>query len=122
MIKVEDNNTTDHIMPSDSKLLPFRSNVPHLANYCLTPVILISRNGAKNRGGGFIIAGHNYGQGQPRTRGFGSPAPSKGVLAKSFARIHMLILVIMVFCLWYLTMKTTMTRSTSWMNLSLPMP
>ncbi len=39
LIKVEDNITTDHIMPSNAKLLPFRSNVPYLADYCLTPVI-----------------------------------------------------------------------------------
>ena len=37
LIKVEDNITTDHIMPSNAKLLPYRSNIPYLAEYCLTP-------------------------------------------------------------------------------------
>ncbi len=95
LIKVEDNITTDHIMPSDSKLLPFRSNVPHLANYCLTPCDPDFPERAKNEGGGFIIAGHNYGQGSSREHAALAPLQLgvKGVLAKSFARIHMANLI-----------------------------
>lgn len=95
LIKVEDNITTDHIMPSDSKLLPFRSNVPHLANFCLTPCDPDFPARAKEAGGGFIVAGHNYGQGSSREHAALAPLQLgvKGVLAKSFARIHMANLI-----------------------------
>ncbi len=66
LIKVGDNITTDHIMPSNAKLLPFRSNVPYLADYCLTPCDAEFPARAKTAGGGFIIAGQNYGQGSSR--------------------------------------------------------
>ncbi|HHX37339.1 MAG TPA: aconitate hydratase, partial [Clostridiaceae bacterium] len=95
LIKVEDNITTDHIMPSDSKLLPYRSNVPHLANYCLTPCDPDFPARAKEYNGGFIVAGHNYGQGSSREHAALAPLQlgGKGVLAKSFARIHMANLI-----------------------------
>ena len=95
LIRVEDNITTDHIMPSDSSLLPYRSNVPHLANYCLTPCDPEFPARAKAAGGGFIIAGHNYGQGSSREHAALAPLQLgvKGVLAKSFARIHMANLI-----------------------------
>lgn len=95
LIKVEDNITTDHIMPSDSKLLPFRSNVPHLANFCLAPCDPEFPERAKAAGGGFIVAGHNYGQGSSREHAALAPLQLgvRGVLAKSFARIHMANLI-----------------------------
>ncbi len=95
LIKVEDNITTDHIMPSNAKLLPFRSNVPYLADYCLTPCDPKFPARAKAAGGGFIIAGQNYGQGSSREHAALAPLQLgvKGVLAKSFARIHMANLI-----------------------------
>ncbi len=95
LIKVEDNITTDHIMPSDSSLLPYRSNVPHLANYCLTPCDPEFPARAKAAGGGMIIAGHNYGQGSSREHAALAPLQLgvRAVIAKSFARIHMANLI-----------------------------
>lgn len=91
LIKVVDNITTDHIMPSNAKLLPYRSNVPYLAEYCLTPCDAGFPARAKEAGGGFIIAGANYGQGSSREHAALAPLQLgiKAVLAKSFARIHM---------------------------------
>ncbi|NLI22130.1 MAG: aconitate hydratase [Clostridiales bacterium] len=90
LLKMEDNITTDHIMPSDSKLLPFRSNVPKLSEYCLTPVDPTFPARAKAAGGGFLLAGQNYGQGSSREHAALAPLylQIRGVLAKSFARIH----------------------------------
>ncbi|MBQ2695744.1 MAG: aconitate hydratase [Clostridia bacterium] len=95
LIKVEDNITTDHIMPSNAKLLPFRSNIPHLAEFCLTPCDPEFPARAKENGGGFIIGGTNYGQGSSREHAALAPLylGIKGVLAKSFARIHMANLI-----------------------------
>lgn len=90
LIKVEDNITTDHIMPSNSKLLPFRSNIPYLAEYCFNTVDAEFPKRAKEFNGGFIIAGGNYGQGSSREHAALAPLylGVKAVIAKSFARIH----------------------------------
>lgn len=90
LIKVEDNITTDHIMPSNSKLLPFRSNIPYLAEYCFNTVDTEFPKRAKEYNGGFIIAGGNYGQGSSREHAALAPLylGVKAVIAKSFARIH----------------------------------
>lgn len=90
LIKVKDNITTDHIMPSNAKLLPYRSNIPYLSNYCLTPCDKDFPKKAKKNKGGFIIAGINYGQGSSREHAALAPLylGIKAVLAKSFARIH----------------------------------
>jgi len=95
LIKVGDNITTDHIMPSNAKLLPYRSNVPYLAEFCLTPCDPEFPKRAKENGGGFIIGGSNYGQGSSREHAALAPLQLgvKGVLAKSFARIHMANLI-----------------------------
>jgi aconitate hydratase len=95
LIKVGDNITTDHIMPSNAKLLPFRSNVPYLAEFCLTPCDPEFPARAKSNGGGFIIGGSNYGQGSSREHAALAPLQLgiKGVIAKSFARIHMANLI-----------------------------
>lgn len=95
LIKVEDNITTDHIMPSNAKLLPYRSNIPYLSDYCLASCDGEFSKRAKEAGGGFIIAGSNYGQGSSREHAALVPLylGIKAVIAKSFARIHMANLI-----------------------------
>ena len=95
LLKMEDNVTTDHIMPSNAKLLPYRSNVPYLSDYCLTPVNETFPAHAKAKNGGFLVAGQNYGQGSSREHAALVPLylGIKGVIAKSFARIHMANLI-----------------------------
>lgn len=90
ILKVEDNITTDHIMPSNSKLLPYRSNIPYLADYCFNTVDENFPKYAKENNGGFIVGGSNYGQGSSREHAALAPLylGVKGVLVKSFARIH----------------------------------
>lgn len=90
LIKVGDNITTDHIMPSNAKLLPYRSNIPYLSNYCLTPCDGNFPKKARENRGGFIIGGINYGQGSSREHAALVPLylGIKAVFAKSFARIH----------------------------------
>ena len=90
LLKMEDNITTDHIMPSNAKLLPYRSNVPHLADFCLTPVDETFPARAKAEGGGMLVAGSNYGQGSSREHAALVPLylGIRAVAAKSFARIH----------------------------------
>ncbi|UEL47503.1 aconitate hydratase [Terrisporobacter hibernicus] len=90
VLKVEDNITTDHIMPSNAKLLPFRSNIPYLSNYCFNTVDEEFPQRAIKNKGGFIVGGENYGQGSSREHAALAPLylGIKGVLVKSFARIH----------------------------------
>lgn len=89
---LEDNITTDHIMPSNAKLLPYRSNIPYLANFCLTPsdADFPSRCQAMEGAAPVIVAGDNYGQGSSREHAALAPLylGVKAVIAKSFARIH----------------------------------
>ncbi len=90
LIKLGDNITTDHIMPSGASLLPYRSNIPYLSDYCLTPCDPDFPKRAKENGGGFIVGGENYGQGSSREHAALVPLylGIKAVIAKSFARIH----------------------------------
>ncbi len=90
VIKLGDNITTDHIMPSGAKLLPYRSNIPFLADYCLTPCDPQFPAKAKAAGKGIIVAGLNYGQGSSREHAALAPVHLgiQAVIAKSFARIH----------------------------------
>ena len=90
LIKVGDDITTDHIMPSNAKLLPLRSNIPELAKHCFE---IIDENFSKRAiewGGGIIVGGSNYGQGSSREHAALAPLQLgvKAVIAKSFARIH----------------------------------
>ena len=95
LTKVGDNITTDDIMPSNAKLLPYRSNIPYLSDYCLTPCDRDFPKKARKNGGGFIVGGSNYGQGSSREHAALVPLylGIKAVLAKSFARIHQANLV-----------------------------
>ncbi len=89
--KLGDNITTDDIMPSNAKLLPYRSNIEYLSNYCLTPVDEDFPTKAKaEQNGSIILAGENYGQGSSREHAALAPLylGVKAVLTKSFARIH----------------------------------
>ena len=84
------NITTDDIMPSDSRLLPYRSNIPYLANYCFEKIDSSFATRALEAKEGIIIGGENYGQGSSREHAALAPLylGIKFVLAKSFARIH----------------------------------
>ena len=90
LLKMEDNITTDHIMPSNAKLLPYRSNIPHLSDFCLTPVDETFPARAKAEKGGILVAGSNYGQGSSREHAALVPLylGIRAVAARSFARIH----------------------------------
>jgi len=90
LLKLGDNITTDDIMPSNAKLLPYRSNIPYLSQFCLTPCNPEFPLRAQQHGGGLIVAGENYGQGSSREHAALVPLylGVKAVLAKSFARIH----------------------------------
>jgi aconitate hydratase len=90
VLKVGDNISTDHIVPSDSKLLPYRSNVPHLAKFSFSKVDSEFYNRAVANNGGFIVGGDNYGQGSSREHAALVPnyLKIKAIFAISFARIH----------------------------------
>ena len=90
LLKVEDNITTDHIMPSNAKLLPYRSNIPYLSNHCFETIDSTFSSRAKQAKQGFIVGGENYGQGSSREHAALVPLylGIKAVFAKSFARIH----------------------------------
>ena len=95
ILKVGDNITTDHIMPAGSKILPYRSNVPKLSEYCFTVCDPTFPERAKAQGGGVILGGSNYGQGSSREHAALVPLylGIKAVVAKSFARIHVANLI-----------------------------
>lgn len=90
IIKVEDNITTDHIMPAGAKVLPYRSNIEKISEFVFTNVDENFSKNALENNGGFIIAGSNYGQGSSREHAALAPMylGIKAVIAKSFARIH----------------------------------
>lgn len=90
LLKVGDNITTDHIMPAGSKILPYRSNIPHLANYCFEVCDPDFPQRALEADGGVIVGGANYGQGSSREHAALVPLylGVRAVLAVSFARIH----------------------------------
>lgn len=90
ILKVGDNITTDHIMPAGAKILPYRSNIPYLSNFCFKQCDERFAERCKEAGKGFIIGGANYGQGSSREHAALVPLylGIKAVIAKSFARIH----------------------------------
>lgn len=90
VLKTGDNITTDDIMPSNSKLLPFRSNIPKLSNYAFGTITDNFKDTCIKHGGGFIVGGDNYGQGSSREHAALVPLylGIKIVIAKSFSRIH----------------------------------
>jgi aconitate hydratase len=90
ILKVGDDITTDHIMPAGAKILPYRSNVPHLSQFCFAVCDPSFPERAKQNGGGIIIGGANYGQGSSREHAALVPLylGIKAVVTKSFARMH----------------------------------
>ncbi len=95
LIRLGDDITTDHIMPAGAKVLPLRSNLPAISEYVFHMVDEGFPSRAKNSGGGFIVAGHNYGQGSSREHAALAPRylGVKAVLVQSFARIHLANLI-----------------------------
>ena len=95
VLKVGDNITTDHIMPAGAKILPYRSNIPHLSKFCFEVCDPTFPERAKAAGDGIIVGGSNYGQGSSREHAALVPMylGIRGVIAKSFARIHIANLI-----------------------------
>lgn len=94
-LKVGDNITTDHIMPAGAKILPLRSNIPKISEYCFAVCDEKFHDRALEMGKSIIIGGANYGQGSSREHAALAPLylGVKAVITKSFARIHMANLV-----------------------------
>ncbi|MFQ6673094.1 MAG: aconitate hydratase, partial [Candidatus Tectimicrobiota bacterium] len=90
LLKLEDNITTDHIMPAGSKILPLRSNIPKISEFVFSGVDPSFSERAKAAGTSVVVGGENYGQGSSREHAALAPMflGLKAVLAKSFARIH----------------------------------
>ncbi|WP_312692947.1 aconitate hydratase [Caproiciproducens sp.] len=90
LLKVGDNITTDHIMPAGAKILPYRSNIPYLSNFCFAVCDKEFPERCRQNGRGIIVGGSNYGQGSSREHAALVPLylGIKAVIVKSFARIH----------------------------------
>lgn len=90
VLKVGDNITTDHIMPAGAKILPYRSNIPYLSQYCFGVCDKTFPERAKAAGASIVVGGSNYGQGSSREHAALVPLylGVRCVIAKSFARIH----------------------------------
>ena len=94
-LKVGDNITTDHIMPAGAKILPYRSNIPHLSQFCFGVCDTSFPERAKALGQSIIVGGSNYGQGSSREHAALVPMylGVRAVITKSFARIHIANLI-----------------------------
>lgn len=90
ILKLKDNITTDDVVPSNANMLKFRSNIEKLSQYAFTTIVPDFKERCEKDNGGFILAGENYGQGSSREHAALIPLylGIKGVIAKSFARIH----------------------------------
>lgn len=95
VLKVGDNITTDHIMPAGAKILPYRSNIPHLSQFCFAVCDETFPERAKALGKSIIVGGSNYGQGSSREHAALVPMylGVRAVITKSFARIHVANLI-----------------------------
>ena len=95
ILKVGDNITTDHIMPAGAKILPYRSNIPHLSQFCFGVCDTTFPERAKAAGQSIIVGGSNYGQGSSREHAALVPLylGVRAVITKSFARIHIANLI-----------------------------
>lgn len=95
VLKVGDNITTDHIMPAGAKVLPYRSNIPKMSEFCFEVCDPGFPARAKAAGSGIILGGSNYGQGSSREHAALVPMylGIRAVVVKSFARIHVANLI-----------------------------
>ena len=95
VLKVGDNITTDHIMPAGAKILPYRSNIPYLSQFCFGVCDKTFPERAKEAGQSIIVGGSNYGQGSSREHAALVPLylGVRAVITKSFARIHIANLI-----------------------------
>ncbi|MFX0027819.1 MAG: aconitate hydratase [Candidatus Hermodarchaeota archaeon] len=95
LLKVEDDITTDHIMPAGANILPLRSNIPEISKFVFNIVDESFHDRSLEKGGGFVVGGDNYGQGSSREHAAIAPKylGLKAVVVKSFARIHLANLV-----------------------------
>ena len=95
LLKVEDDITTDHIMPAGAKILPLRSNIPEISKFVFNVVDESFHDRSLEKKGGFVVGGENYGQGSSREHAAIAPKylGIKAVIVKSFARIHLANLV-----------------------------
>ncbi|MFX0166110.1 MAG: aconitate hydratase [Candidatus Hodarchaeota archaeon] len=95
LLKVEDDITTDHIMPAGAKILPLRSNIPEISKFVFNVVDESFHDRSLESNGGFVVGGENYGQGSSREHAAIAPKylGLKAVIVKSFARIHLANLV-----------------------------
>jgi aconitate hydratase len=90
LIKVGDNISTDIIMPAGARVLPLRSNIPAISEFVFEALDPTFARRTREKGGGIVIGGENYGQGSSREHAALAPR-YLGVIvkiAKSFARIH----------------------------------
>lgn len=93
LLKVGDDLSTDEILPAGARVLPFRSNIPKIAEFCFEIVdagYVERARDVRESGGHFVVGGENYGQGSSREHAALAPRflGLRAVLAKSFARIH----------------------------------
>jgi aconitate hydratase len=92
LLKVGDNISTDEISPAGARALPFRSNIPKLAEFSFTQIDESYPDRAREAGetGHIVVGGENYGQGSSREHAAIAPRHLglRVVIAKSFARIH----------------------------------
>jgi aconitate hydratase len=95
LLKLGDNVSTDDILPGGSEIMSLRSNIPEISKYTFCHVDATFADRALRKGGGFIVGGENYGQGSSREHAALAPKylGVKGVISKSFARIHLANLV-----------------------------
>ena len=95
VLKVGDNITTDHIMPAGAKILPYRSNIPHLSQFCFGVCDKTFPERALEKGKSIVVGGSNYGQGSSREHAALVPMylGVRAVITKSFARIHVANLI-----------------------------
>jgi aconitate hydratase len=92
LLKMEDDISTDEIMPAGTKVLPFRSNIPEISKFTFSRIdeSYYERAMKYQKSGSFVVGGLNYGQGSSREHAALGPRylGLKVVIVKSFARIH----------------------------------
>ena len=90
LLKVEDNITTDDIMPAGAKVLPLRSNIPAISQFVFAGIDPDFAQRAEATQPGIVLGGENYGQGSSREHAALAPMHLgvQAVVAESFARIH----------------------------------